>query len=133
MSPAHPSRASTRPAQDGPLARAITRRLTTLLAVILATLYLLQAAGPLRLTTDTGLTGLGEASLEWQERAVEAIVHDWLAERIVGADPFDVEKLNEDLIRDQYDLATTIEDFDIHVRRTRPRPPPAPLPPFDDD
>jgi galactonate dehydratase len=62
----------------------------------------------LRLTTDTGLTGLGEASLEWQERAVEAIVHDWLADRIVGADPFDVEKVTGELIRDQYQGGPTV-------------------------
>jgi galactonate dehydratase len=28
-----------------------------------------------RLRTDTGLTGLGEASLEWQEQTVETLVH----------------------------------------------------------
>src|SRR6202011_3269170 len=44
-----------------------------------------------RLTTDTGLTGLGEASLEWQERAVQVLIEEWVAARIVGRDPFDVE------------------------------------------
>ncbi len=62
----------------------------------------------LRLTSDTGLTGLGEASLEWQERAVEAILHDWLADRIVGVDPFDVERLAGELIRDQYQGGPTV-------------------------
>ena len=39
-----------------------------------------------RLTTDTGVTGIGEASLEWQERAVEVILNEWVASRgqIVG-------------------------------------------------
>ena len=32
----------------------------------------------LRLTTDTGLSGVGEASLEWQERAVQCLLHDWV-------------------------------------------------------
>ena len=30
----------------------------------------------LRLKTDTGLTGIGEASLEWQEKTTETLVHD---------------------------------------------------------
>ena len=44
-----------------------------------------------RLTTDTGLTGIGEASLEWQERAVEVLLNEWVASRIIGRDPFDIE------------------------------------------
>jgi galactonate dehydratase len=70
-------------------------------------------AGPrnylfLRLTTDTGLTGLGEASLEWQERAVQALVHDWVEDRVLGANPFDVEQLAANLIRDQYQGGPTV-------------------------
>jgi galactonate dehydratase len=61
-----------------------------------------------RLTTDSGLTGLGEASLEWQERAVQVLIHDWVEDRILGADPFDVEKLVGDLIRDQYQGGPTV-------------------------
>ena len=45
----------------------------------------------IRLTTDTGLTGIGEASLEWQEKTVETLCHEWLAERVIGQDPFDIE------------------------------------------
>jgi galactonate dehydratase len=62
----------------------------------------------LRLTTDADLTGLGEASLEWQERTVEALVHEWVADRVIGADPFDVERLVGDLIRDQYQGGPTV-------------------------
>jgi|HubBroStandDraft_6_1064221.scaffolds.fasta_scaffold30935_3 galactonate dehydratase len=62
----------------------------------------------LRLTTDSGLTGVGEASLEWQERAVECLIHDWMEERVLGADPFDIESLTADLIRDQYQGGPTI-------------------------
>jgi galactonate dehydratase len=62
----------------------------------------------LRLSTDTGLTGLGEASLEWQEMAVESIVHEWVEERVLGADPFDLEALVGNLIRDQYQGGPTV-------------------------
>ncbi len=62
----------------------------------------------LRLTTDSGLTGVGEASLEWQERAVECLIHDWVEERVLGVDPFDVESLTADLIRDQYQGGPTV-------------------------
>src|SRR5262245_3584927 len=62
----------------------------------------------LRLTTDTGLTGIGEASLEWQERAVECLLHDWVQEQIIGADPRDVETLAANMIRDQYQGGATI-------------------------
>jgi galactonate dehydratase len=61
-----------------------------------------------RLTTDSGLTGIGEASLEWQERAVECLLHDWVKERVLGADPRDVEQIAARLIRDQYQGGPTI-------------------------
>ncbi len=38
----------------------------------------------LRLTTDTGLTGIGEASLEWQEKAVQTLIHEWIEDRVLG-------------------------------------------------
>ena len=55
-----------------------------------------------RLTTDSGLTGLGEASLEWQEKTVQTLIHEWVEDRVLGADPFDVERMSGNLIRDQY-------------------------------
>src|SRR6478752_13468 len=61
-----------------------------------------------RLTTDTGLTGTGEASLEWQERAVEVLLNEWVASRIVGKDPFDIEAVVGDMIRDQYQGGSTV-------------------------
>src|SRR5262245_3698573 len=61
-----------------------------------------------RLTTDTGLTGLGEASLEWQEKTVQTLIHEWVEDRIIGADPFDVERLAQTLIRDQYQGGSTV-------------------------
>lgn len=62
----------------------------------------------LRLTTDTGVTGIGEASLEWQERAVQCLLQDWVEERILGADPFDLESIIGGMIRDQYQGGATI-------------------------
>jgi galactonate dehydratase len=61
-----------------------------------------------RLTTDAGLTGIGEASLEWQERAVEVLLNDWVAARVVGKDPFDVEEVVGGMIRDQYQGGSTV-------------------------
>jgi galactonate dehydratase len=61
-----------------------------------------------RLTTDSGLTGLGEASLEWQEQTVQTLIHEWVEDRIFGADPFDVECLAGNLFRDQYQGGPTV-------------------------
>src|SRR5436190_1602474 len=61
-----------------------------------------------RLTTDTGLTGIGEASLEWQERAVEVLLNEWVASRIVDRDPFDIESIVGNMVRDQYQGGATI-------------------------
>ncbi|MCB1487183.1 MAG: mandelate racemase/muconate lactonizing enzyme family protein [Bauldia sp.] len=61
-----------------------------------------------RLTTDTGLTGVGEATLEWQERAVEVLLNEWVASRIIGKDPFDIEAVVGDMIRDQYQGGSTV-------------------------
>ena len=47
-----------------------------------------------RLTTDTGLTGIGEATLEWQELTVQTLVHEWAEERILGSCPFDIERVD---------------------------------------
>lgn len=62
----------------------------------------------LQLTTDSGLVGLGEATLEWQEQTVRTLIHEWVEDRVVGADPFDVEKLIGNLIRDQYQGGPTV-------------------------
>jgi galactonate dehydratase len=61
-----------------------------------------------RLTTDTGLTGVGEASLEWQERAVQTLCHDWAEERVLGRDPFDIEAVVGAMVRDQYQGGSTV-------------------------
>jgi galactonate dehydratase len=61
-----------------------------------------------RLTTDNGLTGIGEASLEWQERAVDVLLNEWVAARVIGRDPFDIEQTVGDMIRDQYQGGSTV-------------------------
>ena len=55
-----------------------------------------------RLTTDTGLVGIGEGTLEWQEKAVELLLNEWVASRVIGRDPFDIEAVVGGMIRDQY-------------------------------
>jgi galactonate dehydratase len=62
----------------------------------------------LRLRTDSGLTGIGEASLEWQEKTVQTLVHEWVEGRVLGRDPFDIEAVIGDLIRDQYQGGATV-------------------------
>ncbi len=62
----------------------------------------------IRLRTDTGLTGIGEASLEWQEKTVETLCHEWVEGRIIGCDPFDVEAVAGAMIRDQYQGGSTV-------------------------
>src|SRR5207253_6078651 len=61
-----------------------------------------------RLTTDTGLTGLGEASHEWQEKTVQTLIHEWVEDRILGVDPRDHEAVIGGMIRDQYQGGATI-------------------------
>src|SRR4051812_40741886 len=61
-----------------------------------------------RLTTDTGLTGIGEATLEWQEKTVQTILHEWVEGRVVGRDVFDVEAVIGGMIRDQYQGGSTV-------------------------
>jgi galactonate dehydratase len=62
----------------------------------------------IRLTTDNGLTGVGEATLEWQEKTVENICHEWVEGRVLGRDPFDVEAVVGGMIRDQYQGGSTV-------------------------
>ena len=49
----------------------------------------------IRLQTDKGLTGVGEATLEWQENTVQVLIHEFLEERyLLGANPCDIEALS---------------------------------------
>ncbi len=62
----------------------------------------------IRLTTDNGVTDIGEASLEWQEKTVETICHEWISERVMGKDPFNIEAVVGNMIRDQYQGGATV-------------------------
>jgi galactonate dehydratase len=62
----------------------------------------------IRLRTDTGLTGVGEASLEWQEKTVQTLVHEWVEGRVLGGDPFDIEAVIGGMVRDQYQGGSTV-------------------------
>ncbi len=62
----------------------------------------------IRLHTDTGLTGVGEATLEWQELTVQTIIHEWVENRILGCDPFNIERVIGNMIRDQYQGGSTV-------------------------
>jgi galactonate dehydratase len=55
----------------------------------------------LKLYAEDGLTGVGEGTVEWNERAVEACLGQ-TCPRIMGSDPFDTEALWERLYRDGY-------------------------------
>ncbi len=55
----------------------------------------------IKLYTDGGIEGVGEATLEWQTKVVVAALEE--AERaLVGLDPFDVEHIVETLHRNSY-------------------------------
>ena len=62
----------------------------------------------IRLHTDSGLNGVGEASLEWQEKTVETLCHEWVAGRVIGRDPFDIEAIVGEMVRDQYQGGATV-------------------------
>ena len=62
----------------------------------------------IRLTTDSGLSGIGEASLEWQEKTVHSLMDEWVTERVLGTDPFDIETVIGGMIRDQYQGGSTV-------------------------
>ena len=62
----------------------------------------------IRLRTDTGLSGIGEATLEWQEKTVETLLHEWVLPRVAGRNPFDLEATIGGMIRDQYQGGATI-------------------------
>jgi galactonate dehydratase len=62
----------------------------------------------IRLSTDTGSSGVGEATLEWQEKTVETLLHEWVKHRVLGSDPFDVEAVVGGMIRDQYQGGSTV-------------------------
>lgn len=51
--------------------------------------------------TDEGIDGVGEATLEYKERALEGAVHH-IKEYLVGKNPLDIERHYHDIYRDAY-------------------------------
>ena len=60
------------------------------------------------LTADDGSTGVGEASLEWQERAVQTLIHEWAEQYVIGSSPLEIEATASRMIRDQYQGGSTV-------------------------
>ena len=54
-----------------------------------------------KLNTDEGIDGVGEATLEWQTKTIVGALED-LERSIVGKDPFEVERIVETMHRDSY-------------------------------
>ena len=55
----------------------------------------------LEIETDEGITGVGEATLEYREQAVVQAIQDW-REFLIGKDPLDTELIQMHLERDTY-------------------------------
>ena len=54
-----------------------------------------------KVETDSGLYGWGEATLEYKEHTVEAAIHD-LEGYLIGKDPRNIEAFRHDCYRDAY-------------------------------
>ncbi|MDH3661357.1 MAG: hypothetical protein OEU92_15235 [Alphaproteobacteria bacterium] len=61
-----------------------------------------------QLTANTEPVGFGEATLEWQEWAIEILLNEWVACRLISKDPFDIEAVVGAMIRDQYQGSSTV-------------------------
>ncbi len=55
----------------------------------------------IKLETDEGLSGLGEATLEYKENAVLGAIED-IRRVLIGQDPREVERISSELYRDSY-------------------------------
>lgn len=56
-----------------------------------------------KVDTDAGITGIGEASLRGKEDAVVAVLHMLEKRHLLGWDPFDTERLLYQIYRDDFD------------------------------
>lgn len=70
-----------------------------------------------RIDTDEGITGYGEATLEYREKAVVQLIEDW-REYLIGKDPLAIELHQMHLERDTYwrygpAMSTAISGIDI--------------------
>ena len=55
-----------------------------------------------RVHTDTGLTGLGEGTMQWQAKTVAAAIDHMAMRYVLGASPFDIERLVQAMYRNEY-------------------------------
>ena len=55
-----------------------------------------------RVRTDTGLSGLGEGTMQWQARTVAAAIDHMATRYVLGASPFDIERLVQAMYRNEY-------------------------------
>ena len=55
-----------------------------------------------RVHTDTGLTGLGEGTMQWQAKTVAAAIDHMTTRYVLGASPFDIERLVQAMFRNEY-------------------------------
>ncbi|RUT28869.1 mandelate racemase/muconate lactonizing enzyme family protein [Arsenicitalea aurantiaca] len=55
-----------------------------------------------RLETDTGITGVGEGTMQWQAQTVAAVTELMFKRYVVGASPFDIERLVQAMYRNEY-------------------------------
>src|SRR5690242_10274857 len=53
-------------------------------------------------TTDEGISGIGEGSLEYQPKAVEAAIQQLTARYALGRSAFATEKLWHDILRNEF-------------------------------
>jgi galactonate dehydratase len=55
-----------------------------------------------RVHTDTGLSGLGEGTMQWQALTVATAIDQMVARYVLGASPFDIERLVQAMYRNEY-------------------------------
>lgn len=55
-----------------------------------------------RVSTDTGLTGLGEGTMQWQARTVATAIDHMASRYVLGSSPFDIERLVQAMYRNEY-------------------------------
>ncbi len=55
-----------------------------------------------RLHTDTGLSGVGEGTMQWQARTVAGAIDHMATRYVLGASPFDIERLVQAMYRNEY-------------------------------
>ncbi len=55
-----------------------------------------------RAHTDTGVSGLGEGTMQWQARTVATAIEHMASRYILGASPFEIERLVQAMYRNEY-------------------------------